>query len=419
MPSIAMNQLSPALQWLYSTQSFGIKLGLKNMERLIGELDLAPQLLSPKILHVAGTNGKGSVCAFSEKILRDAGIKTGLFTSPHLLNFHERIKINGVDIAPERTEHHLERIKTLVADWDPHPTFFEITLATALLEFTEQACEAIVLETGMGGRYDATNALLASVSVITPIGLDHQQWLGDTIAEIAGEKAGILKHAVPAIIGDLHPEARDVVGRRALELGISFIEAHPLPEDWELGLAGPHQRANAALAVEAACRLEDKRLTLDGIRRSLSNTRWLGRFQKAELPAGRPLVLDGAHNTDAAEALAATWAAEYDNTKAHLVFAVASSKDRRLILDHLVLLADQITIVPIASERAVDPAEIAMEVASAYPEQVAVHTAESVEECLRDLDTKDDQPVLVAGSLFLVGETLGYLSGAGFESSTQ
>ncbi len=416
---MSMTALSPALQWLYSTQSFGIKLGLENMERLIAELDLAPRLISPKILHVAGTNGKGSVCAFSEKILRDAEIKTGLFTSPHLLTFHERIKVNGADIAPERTERHLERIKTLVADWDPHPTFFEITLAAALLEFTEQACEVIILETGMGGRYDATNALLASVSVITSIGLDHQQWLGESIAEIAAEKAGILKSNVPAIIGDLHPDAREVVGRRALELGISFIEAHPLPEDWQIGLAGPHQRENAALAVEAACRLEDKRLTLDGIRRSLSNTRWLGRFQKATLPSGRLIVLDGAHNADAAQALATSWTCEYGATKAHLIFGVASSKDRQPILDHLIPLASQVTIVPIASERAVDPAEIAMEIASAYPAQVTVQTSESVARCLTELDTKNGSPLLVGGSLFLIGETLGYLSGESFQASVQ
>ena len=292
-----------SIDWLYGTQTFGIKLGLENTGKLLAALGLMPDLEGRKIIHVAGTNGKGSVCAFSERILRNGGLRTGLFTSPHLVTYRERIRVRGTLISEAAVAEILSRIRGLVFDWDFHPTFFEISLGLAMRYFCDQDCEVIVLETGMGGRLDATNAVKSDVSVITSISLDHQQWLGETIREIAGEKAGILKATVPVIVAELHPEARDVVGRCALTLGIPCIEVHPLPEEWELGLKGPHQRENAALAVEAACRIAGDRLTQDGIRRSLAETVWPGRFQRID----DDLILDGAHNPGAGSVLRETW----------------------------------------------------------------------------------------------------------------
>ena len=182
---------SEALEWLYSTQFFGIKLGLENPKRLLREY-LAYPPRRTKVIHVAGTNGKGSTCAFIESVARATGTRTGLFSSPHLVRYNERIRVSGVEIDDDEIASHLTALRELVAEWESHPTFFELSLALALKHFSERGCELVILETGMGGRLDATTAVPADVAVLTPISLDHQQWLGETIAEIAAEKAAII-----------------------------------------------------------------------------------------------------------------------------------------------------------------------------------------------------------------------------------
>ncbi|MEC5129175.1 folylpolyglutamate synthase/dihydrofolate synthase family protein [Verrucomicrobiales bacterium BCK34] len=403
-----------SIDWLYGTQTFGIKLGLENVNRLISEFGLAGQLSDRKVIHVAGTNGKGSVCAFSDRILRDAGVKTGLFTSPHLITFRERIQINGEMISEEAVASGLTKIRDLIAEWEPHPTFFEITLILALLHFCADSTEVIILETGMGGRLDATNAVQANVSVITSIALDHQQWLGETIREIAAEKAGILKPNVPVIVAEIHPDARDVIGRRALTLGIPYIEAHPLPDDWKMGLPGPHQKENATLAVEAVCRVEDERLTREGIQESLARTTWRGRFQVIS----DRLILDGAHNPHAAEVLAKTWATEFPGEKATLIFGAAEGKD--IIAEFRVLLPviESIIFVPIQSERrlSADVMKAALETVGGT--EIKTTEAISVAEAL-EMAKASDHRTLVAGSLFLVGEALSLIENGDFEVSLQ
>lgn len=403
-----------SIDWLYSTQTFGIKLGLENMRRLLLDDGIDPDRPGAAVLHVAGTNGKGSVCAVAERTLRDAGVKTGLFTSPHLVTYRERIRVNGTMIPEEVVARQLTRLRTRVAAWENHPTFFELSLALAMRHFLDEGCEVIVLETGMGGRLDATNAVRSEVAVITPIGLDHQQWLGETIREIAGEKAGILKPGVPVIIGELHPDARDVVGRRAMELGIPCIEAHPLPEDWETGLKGPHQRDNAALAVEAACRLEEKRLTLEGIRQSVATAHWPGRFH--QLWPG--LIVDGAHNPAAAAVLRETWIGEYGNQKARLVFGAVATKDVAGIFRELLPIIDSVTFVPVKSERRLSVEEMKTFLSEAggghLPQAEYATLAEAVA-----ANRARGGKILVAGSLFLVGEALGHFLGEPFEVSLQ
>ncbi|NRB75725.1 MAG: bifunctional folylpolyglutamate synthase/dihydrofolate synthase [Verrucomicrobiales bacterium] len=400
-----------SIDWLYGTQLFGIKLGLENVTSLLEETSVTQDLEGRKIVHVAGTNGKGSVCAFTERILRDAGLKTGLFTSPHLVAYSERIQIDGEKISEERIAGILTDIRDRVNDWDPHPTFFEISLALALRYFCDEGCEVILLETGMGGRLDATNAVDADVSVITSIGLDHQQWLGETIREIAAEKAGIIKPTIPVIVADLHPDARDVVGRRALTLGVPYIEAHPLPDEWLLGLKGPHQRENAALAVEAACRVEGDRLTQEGIQQSLAEASWPGRFEVV----GDRLVLDGAHNEAAAEALRAAWQETFPGESAHLIFGAAESKDLIAIFKAILPVIGSVTFVPIQSERRVSAGEMTEAFLSAGGESENVKSAENLSEALEIGEGK----VLVAGSLFLVGEARSIVEGGDFEVSLQ
>jgi dihydrofolate synthase/folylpolyglutamate synthase len=403
-----------SIDWLYGTQAFGIKLGLENTRRLLAEAGLAEIPEGMEVIHVAGTNGKGSVCAFSEQILRDAEIKTGLFTSPHLITYRERIRVKGEMIREETVADILSEIREQVADWEPHPTFFELSLVLAMRHFSEQGCEVVILETGMGGRLDSTNAVQSKVSVITPIGLDHQQWLGETIREIAGEKAGILKPTVPVVVADLHPDARDVVGRKALSLGIPYIEAHPLPGEWELGLAGPHQRENAALAVEATCRIAGERLTQEGIQQSLAATRWPGRFQEV----GEKIIVDGAHNEAAAKALCQTWQEKFPNERAHLIFGAAESKAVTEIFRELLPIIGSVTLVPIKSERRLSVEKMKAALLAAGGEEIHVSESENLASAL-EMAQSGKGKTLVAGSLFLIGETLSLLNGDAFEVSLQ
>jgi dihydrofolate synthase/folylpolyglutamate synthase len=204
-----------ALDWLYGTQRFGIKLGLENVERLLRELKVPGS--NQRIIHVAGTNGKGSVCAMIDSICRVGGYRTGLFTSPHLVTYRERIRVNGQMIGTDEVASGLTTIRDLIKSWDPHPTFFEITTALALVHFKDAACDLLVMETGLGGRLDATNALTPVVSVVTPIGFDHEKWLGHTLEAIAGEKAGIIKAQVPVVSAPQEPAAENVIRARAAE----------------------------------------------------------------------------------------------------------------------------------------------------------------------------------------------------------
>ena len=193
-----------ALAWLYSLQRFGIKLGLENIRRLVAEMHV--DLGGARVIHVAGTNGKGSVCAMIDSICRAQKYRTGLFISPHLVTFRERIRIDGEIISENEVAAGLTSIRKLVADWEPHPTFFEIATALALKHFTEAKIDVVILETGLGGRLDATNAVQSNVAVITPIALDHEKWLGDSLEKIANEKAGIIKAQTPVVSAPQLPE---------------------------------------------------------------------------------------------------------------------------------------------------------------------------------------------------------------------
>src|SRR5438874_7043940 len=255
-----------ALAWLYATQRFGIKLGLENIERLLRSLSFdfahpdpgsarawravsgaSPETFSCQIIHVAGTNGKGSVCAMIDAIARTVGHRTGLFTSPHLVSFRERIRVNGENISEDEVAAGLTEIRELIGNWNPHPTFFEIATALALQHFQKTHCEIVVLETGMGGRLDATNAVQSAVSVITPIDFDHEKWLGHSIAEIAKEKAGITKPRTPVVSAPQRPEAEAIIRQRAEEC-IALLQF--VNEPWtktKIALHGEHQKMNAAV----------------------------------------------------------------------------------------------------------------------------------------------------------------------------
>ncbi len=401
-----------AIGWLFSTQMFGIKLGLDGPRRLLKEY-LAHPAHGVTVIHVAGTNGKGSTCAMIDAIARACGRRTGLFTSPHLIDYRERIKVSGQDIPEEECAERLTKLRALCSRLDPHPTFFEITLALAMRWFRERECEVIILETGMGGRLDATTAVAADVCVITPIGLDHTQWLGDTLEQVAAEKAGIMVPGKPVISSPQAAGARDVLEKEANEARcpIEFVEEPLL--GYGIALPGGHQTWNAAVAVAAAYRA-GLHFGADGLRHALATLRWPGRFERFER-GGHVMILDGAHNPHAAEVLARTWEEEFPGEKAALIFSAVSSKDIAGILRDLAPLAAEIFLCPVDTPRAT-PVE---EIAAALPPESPPHRVFPDFRGALEAAEMAGHPILIAGSLFLVGEARAFLTEGNFQPSTQ
>jgi len=398
-----------AIEWLFSTQMFGIKLGLDGTRRLLREY-LAFPAHGTQVIHVAGTNGKGSTCAMIDSIARACGRRSGLFTSPHLIDFRERIQVSGRQIPEENCAAMLSELRPICERMDEHPTFFEIALVLAMRWFRERGCDLIVLETGMGGRLDATTAVPADVCVITPIGLDHMQWLGDTIEKIAAEKAGIFVAGKPAISAPQEPAARMVLEQQANETRapLEFVEQPLL--GYPMALAGGHQQWNAALAV-AALHAAGLPLREESVRYGLSKVNWPGRFE--EIQPG--VILDGAHNPHSAEILAATWRLMFPNKNPALVFSAVAGKDAAGILEILAPLAARILLCPVDTPRAMSTDELAACLpAGAPPHERHDHFAAAFAAA-----KAHDDPVLVAGSLFLVGEARAHLTGSGFQSSAQ
>ncbi len=464
-----------ALAWLYSLQRFGIKLGLENIRRLLNELGLgsargsrvvsggSPEIVR-KIIHVAGTNGKGSVCAMIDSICRAQGYRTGLFTSPHLVSFRERIRVNGEMISEEAVTDGVIAIRDLVSGWDPHPTFFEVITALALKHFTDLAghraksdsgslpspsplpssrrerskvrgvrrhrhkLDVIVLETGLGGRLDATNAIQSDVSVITPVDFDHEKWLGKTLTAIAGEKAGIVKPHVPVVSAPQRVEAEEVICARAAECDAPLRFVTDIYRESPVALRGEYQKQNAAVAIAA---IQAANIDVDekAIVRGLAATEWPARFQKWD----ERIIIDGAHNPGAARSLAETWRQVFGNQKATLILAVLSDKDFPGICQALVPIADSILLPKICTERAAPPEELARVLRlvcragaspAGNPESVrgcpTISIARSVAEAL-ELARATPSPILITGSLHFAGEILAHLRGepAAFEECAQ
>lgn len=398
------------IDWLYSTQFYGIKLGLDNVQRLLSELKLPAA--GQKFIHVAGTNGKGSTCAFMHSILKAAGINAGLFTSPHLIQFGERIRDAERMITPEEIAAGVVRLRERVAGWDPHPTFFELTLALALEWFVQRGNPWVVLETGLGGRLDATNAITPAVSVITPIGWDHMDMLGDTLAKIAAEKAGIIKPGVPVVTMRQEAEAMEVISRVAAEreAPLSIVKT---PWLGEAGLAGPHQRWNAAMAV-AALSAAGFNFDEEVIARGLREVQWPARFQKVG-----GCIIDGAHNIDAARVLAQTWREQFPDDKAEIIFGAVAGKDTAAVLRELAPIAASWHFTGFESPRALTP-EALREIWNGLGlEARAVTTHARVVDALKAV--KPEGRVLIAGSLYLAGEALALMENkaAAFEKSAQ
>ncbi len=387
--------LSEALDWLFSTQFFGIKLGLENTRRLLSAADCTTP--DAVIIHVAGTNGKGSTCAMIETLARAKGYKTGLFTSPHLVDFAERIRVNGEMITDNQLAEGITYARQLAESREQSPTFFELALLIALRHFKREGVNFIILETGMGGRLDATNALPKDVAVLVPIGLDHQQYLGDTLAQIAAEKAAIIAEGRPVITAPQEPDAmaviRSVAEQRHAPLTIATATAAtPRP-----ALCGEHQRANAALAIaamQAINALPDEAT----VKSALARVQWAGRFEKLTAPA---LVLDGAHNEHAARVLNATWKAQFPGQKAALIFAASADKHIREMLPLFAEIAGEWHLVPCTSPRIMPVADMKELLTETINAPIFTHDSLADGLCAAEASPL---PALAAGSLFLLGD---------------
>ena len=416
MPDPELSGEDP-MEWLTSTQGRGIVPGLERMERLLAAMG-NPQA-SLRCLHVAGTNGKGSVSAFAESILRTMGIRTGLYTSPHLVDLSERFRINGENASSDAIEGSIRRVRAATTGWGEgdQPTFFELVTAMAFDLFARARCEVVVLETGLGGRLDATNTAPKLACAITPIGLDHTEWLGSTLAEIAREKAGIFRSGIPAVIAPQEPEAAGSLAEAARKVGTPCEWIASPIEGVRLGLAGSHQRWNAATAV-ALVRAAGFEPAPEVLEKGLGEVSWPGRFQRISV-RGAELVLDGAHNLHAARQLVSTWREEYGESRCRLIFGALSDKNPGELLATLMPIASDITIVPVASSRSADPAALVASIGRIpVLEKPVVHIADSLQgalvdnlEASRRAPENSRAPVLLAGSLFLVGEALNLLSG--------
>lgn len=395
-----------SIDWLYSTQQFGIKLGLEQPRKLLRETLSFPKP-GTQVIHVAGTNGKGSTCAIIDSLARACGTRTGLFTSPHLIHYAERIRVSGEMIPEETIVAHLTKIKKLTSNWQHHPTFFEITLAVAMRHFREKNCELIILETGMGGRLDATTAVPADIAVITPIADDHSQWLGDTLEEIAAEKSGIIVPGKPVLSATQDPAAHTVIEQTANELlcPTEFI-TDPLT-GYSINLPGTHQQHNAALAL-AACHQINLPLNSDIVRQALATVSWPGRFEQLKTQHSKlNIILDAAHNPHAAQALVDTWKQQYPNQKTSIIFGAVEGKNTDKVLAILSEITNHLHLTPINSPRSLTKENYK----TALPKNTPHTIHDNLDTALgRVVSMKRPSPALICGSIFLIGQAKAFLT---------
>lgn len=421
-----------ALDYLYDLQFFGVKFGLENTRELLRRL--GDPHLKYRTIHVTGTNGKGSVCAFLESMLRTAGYKVGLYTSPHLIDFTERIVVDGKEISREDVTRLSGTVKAHVVEMakmadNKQCTFFEATTALAFKYFEEQKVDVAVIEVGMGGRLDSTNHLDPEACVITSIGVEHTQYLGDTEAKIAYEKAGIIKPEVPVVVGNVSAEAMDVIAKKTEECRSNMVRMGkdfgytPSKEDarsftywgfgglsgkYQVGVHGEFQKANASLALAAieAAMSRDNPLTVDikAARTGLASAKWPGRLHAVRQ---KPLiVLDGAHNPHGMKALAETVPRTFQYDELALVIGMMADKDQGKSLEAISGIADTVIATQARIGRSLPADKLAALVKGKHA-KTATNIADAIAEALKHARKKD--LILITGSLYVVGEALAIL----------
>ncbi len=431
------SQYQETIDYLYALQKHGIKLALSNSFRLMESLGNPHRKF--KTVHVAGTNGKGSTSAFIASIVRAAGLRVGLYTSPHLVSFTERIRIDGDPISEQRVVELAQRVRKACDGINAHagitainPTFFEVTTAIAFTCFAEEEVDLAVIEVGMGGRLDSTNVIAPLVSIITNIDLEHTEYLGTTLEAIAAEKAGIIKPGVPVVTGATQPGVVSIIKRTADEnaSAISRLFKDFMPENassgsepsfdyhgikaaWQglkIHMIGRHQLDNACLALAAVEYLRDAGLTIDeyAVRQGLERAHWEGRMER--LAVKPDIYLDGAHNPASAKRLAST-IRDLKNAygRVVLVVGILGDKDYRGIAEQIVPLADRVVVTKPHYSRALDVSILAGEIRKLHS---GVSSVETVTEAIARarLEASPDDLILVTGSLYVVGEARALLA---------
>jgi dihydrofolate synthase/folylpolyglutamate synthase len=413
-----------SVSWLYSLQKYGIKFGLSKTTNLLKAFGNPHH--NQHYIHIAGTNGKGSVGAMLEAILLQAGLKVGFYTSPHLVSFTERFRINRESIPKDTAASLIREIKEVINHKEP-PTFFEFTTAMTLLYFSREAVDISIIEAGMGGRLDATNVITPMVSIITTIGLDHQHFLGDTIIAIAKEKGGIIKKEIDLVTAVDQPPVVKLfeflckkkgapfwrVGQHAryrrLPSGLlGYYGLHNRFTNLTLGLKGRFQHRNAALALLALEILKRKGITIsdEAIQLGLADPLWPGRLE--EVSSHPTIILDGAHNPSAMRSLAQAIGNDFDFKRLIVVVGIMEDKDIKHILAEIVPLAYRVIYTRPAYYRAANPHYL-MDVAKKFRKDGEVHVplSTAIERARELADTKD--LIVITGSLFTVGEAKSYL----------
>lgn len=405
-----------------------IDLGLERMLQLMERL--GNPHLEIKTVHIAGTNGKGSTAAFISSVLTTAGYKTGLYTSPHLERFSERIKINGVEISEDAIDAISDAVKAAGASLPAgEPTYFEFTTAIAFLYFAKEQVDIAIIETGLGGRLDATNIISPFVSIITPISLDHMDYLGDKIEEVAAEKGGIIKDETAVIIAKqedaslkvLQQIAKDnnaevfLIGRdfsigNLSANGFDYCGMKSQIKGIEISMYGDYQKENASLAL--AC---IERLAVDGYKvkdnhllSGIKGTFWPGRF---EIISDDPeIILDGAHNPAAAKGLANSLKTRFNGGRGIFVLGFMGDKEIEAMLAEFAPIASGIILTKPAGDRAFDPAAATPEVVNSLPDSkvtVIPDMKEAIDEGI--MLAKEKSFIIITGSLYVVGEARAIL----------
>jgi dihydrofolate synthase/folylpolyglutamate synthase len=428
-----------ALDFIHGLNRFGTKLGLHNITKLLELLGNPHENI--KIIHVAGTNGKGSTCAMIASILRSAGFKVGLYISPYLEVFNERMQVNGENISNEDLARLTEKVREKVFYMRENglgsPTEFEVVTAIGFSYFKEQAVDFLVLEVGMGGRLDATNVVIPLVSVITPISMDHQQYLGSTLRDISREKCGIIKQGVPVVTAPQEDEAMaviedtcrerncsltkvinssvsrspDTISYRFVNGGIKGMtfDLYTPKTDYpglQIGLMGRHQLDNAATAVAAVEPLGNSGVNLsrEAIYKGLKGARWPGRL---EIMKEKPTVLiDGAHNIAGIKTLKAVLEEYFYDRKKILVVGILEDKDYTEMLEELIPVADTVICTAPDNPRALSAARLAEAVSNIFQKsQIKVYAQEKIEDALKLASSlaADEDMVVFAGSLYMIG----------------
>ena len=403
-------------------QRFGVNLGLTRIKKLLADLG-NPQQQVP-IIHVAGTNGKGSVCAYLSSILTEAGYRVGRYTSPHLVDWTERIHLNEKAIAASELSELLQDIQKAIDPNTESPTQFEVITAAAWLYFARSQVDIAVMEVGLGGRLDATNVTDSTlVSIITSLSREHWQRLGPTLADIAREKAGVLKPKRPVIVGQLPPEAKEVVQERAKELNCPVTWIEPAQEiniphrdvNWAkyqdikypLPLLGKVQLNNSAIAIATIKTLQQQGWKIPelAIQTGMNKTRWLGRLQWTTWK-NRPLLIDGAHNPAAAIALRQY--VDTLNKPVVWVMGMLSTKDHKDVLEVLLKPQDELHLVPVPDHSSAEPKKLAAIARQVCPRLTYEATHPDVFEALDEVvnklqDSTTEKLIVLCGSLYLIG----------------